>query len=140
MQTNAKTTLPRIAADLPPAMGRLKVEPEDFRVEEILDAPFDGQGEHLCLMVEKRDLAHERMLELLSRHTGVSEKLDRLSRGAWRGGLRDGAHLFHYIRRQRLRIARNSHQRESKEASHGLEHCGLQPRPEILTLTSQTRG
>jgi len=38
----------------PPASGRLRVEPEDFRVEEILGFEPDGSGAHALLLVEKR--------------------------------------------------------------------------------------
>ena len=38
----------------PPASGRLRVAPEDFRVEEILGFEPDGTGAHVLLLVEKR--------------------------------------------------------------------------------------
>ncbi|QCF26375.1 tRNA pseudouridine(13) synthase TruD [Hydrocarboniclastica marina] len=38
----------------PVATGRFKTVPEDFEVEEILTEPFSGEGEHLCLWLEKR--------------------------------------------------------------------------------------
>lgn len=38
----------------PPASGRLRVTPEDFRVEEILGFEPDGTGAHALLIVEKR--------------------------------------------------------------------------------------
>ena len=37
-----------------PASGRLRVTPEDFRVEEILGFEPDGTGAHAMLFVEKR--------------------------------------------------------------------------------------
>lgn len=36
------------------AKALFKREPEDFEVEEILAEPFTGEGEHLCLWLEKR--------------------------------------------------------------------------------------
>lgn len=33
--------------------ARLKAQPEDFRVDEILPLPANGEGEHLCLYLEK---------------------------------------------------------------------------------------
>jgi len=39
----------------PPATGRIRMNPEDFMVEEILGHDPDGQGEHLWLWVEKRE-------------------------------------------------------------------------------------
>lgn len=51
--------------DAPVIAGRLKSEPEDFVVEEIPDGPTSGQGEHLYVWLEKRDLpAHELMRRL----------------------------------------------------------------------------
>ena len=44
----------------PPAWGgplgsaRLKAEPEDFCVDEVLGFELSGAGEHLCLYLEKR--------------------------------------------------------------------------------------
>ena len=63
METDATPALPRIAADLPAATGKLKAEPEDFRVEEIPTFPPEGEGEHLYLWIEKRDISHERLIE-----------------------------------------------------------------------------
>ncbi|NUZ10578.1 tRNA pseudouridine(13) synthase TruD [Pseudoalteromonas sp. McH1-7] len=34
--------------------GDFKSQPEDFRVEEILDIPFTGEGEHVCLQIVKK--------------------------------------------------------------------------------------
>ena len=38
----------------PVAKAVFKSVPEDFQVEEILTEPFTGEGEHLCLWLEKR--------------------------------------------------------------------------------------
>ena len=38
----------------PPASGRLRVTPEDFRVEEVLGFEPDGTGAHAMLFIEKR--------------------------------------------------------------------------------------
>jgi tRNA pseudouridine13 synthase len=38
----------------PPASGRIRVEPEDFQVEEVLGFAPDGTGSHVLLLVEKR--------------------------------------------------------------------------------------
>lgn len=46
--------LPYATADLPGCGGALKVEPEDFQVEEIPAYEPSGQGEHLFLWIEKR--------------------------------------------------------------------------------------
>lgn len=50
---------PLLTADLPGVGGRLKVEPEDFEVEEIPAYEPSGTGEHLFLWLEKRDLGAE---------------------------------------------------------------------------------
>ena len=39
----------------PPLAGRFRVEPEDFSVEEVLGFDADGSGNHVLLLVEKRD-------------------------------------------------------------------------------------
>lgn len=45
-----------VTAELPGSGGRLKVEPEDFQVEELPAYAPSGEGEHLLLWIEKRDL------------------------------------------------------------------------------------
>jgi tRNA pseudouridine13 synthase len=45
---------PPAALGAPPIRGVLRREPEDFRVDERLGFPPDGQGTHLLLRVEKR--------------------------------------------------------------------------------------
>lgn len=57
---------PRWHHDLPQLRGQLKTEPEDFLVEEIPAYLPSGEGEHLLLWVEKRDLSGEQMLRQLS--------------------------------------------------------------------------
>jgi len=47
--------------------GRLKVEPEDFVVEEIPAYLPSGEGEHLYLWIQKRDLSADQLLGHLSR-------------------------------------------------------------------------
>ncbi len=55
-------------------MVRLKVEPEDFVVEEIpLYAP-SGEGAHTFLWVEKRDVNTERVARALARAAGVAPR------------------------------------------------------------------
>lgn len=55
-------------------MVRLKVEPEDFVVEEIsLYAP-SGEGTHTFLWVEKRDVDTERVARALARAAGVAPR------------------------------------------------------------------
>ncbi|WP_153773119.1 tRNA pseudouridine(13) synthase TruD [Pseudomonas sp. MNR3A] len=55
------------------ALGRavLKAVADDFQVDEVLDIPLSGQGEHLWLWVEKRDLNTEEAARRLARAAGV---------------------------------------------------------------------
>jgi tRNA pseudouridine13 synthase len=50
---------PLLTADLPGVGGTIKVEPEDFEVEEIPAYEPSGQGEFLYLWLEKRDMGAE---------------------------------------------------------------------------------
>lgn len=49
----------------------LKAQPEHFRVTEILDIELSGQGEHLWLLIEKRDLNTEDVARQLARVAGL---------------------------------------------------------------------
>ncbi|EST15976.1 tRNA pseudouridine synthase D family protein [Pseudomonas putida S610] len=49
----------------------LKAVAEDFQVDEVLDIPLSGQGEHLWLWVEKRELNTEEAARRLARAAGV---------------------------------------------------------------------
>lgn len=49
----------------------LKAVAEDFQVDEVLDIPLSGQGEHLWLWVEKRGLNTEEAAKRLARAAGV---------------------------------------------------------------------
>lgn len=60
-----------LTADLPGIGGRLRVRPEDFLVDEIPSYQPCGQGEHLYLLVEKRNLSTFRVVRILARHFGV---------------------------------------------------------------------
>ncbi|AYC32103.1 tRNA pseudouridine(13) synthase TruD [Pseudomonas cavernae] len=55
------------------AAGRavLKATAEDFQVDEVLDIPLSGAGEHLWLWVEKRGLNTEEAARRLARSAGV---------------------------------------------------------------------
>lgn len=56
-----------------PALGvaQLKATAEDFQVDEVLDIPLEGEGEHLWLWVEKRNLNTEEAARRLARAAGV---------------------------------------------------------------------
>ncbi len=75
---------PLLTADLPGIGGRIKVEPEDFVVEEIPAYLPSGQGDFLYLWIEKRDMGAEyfvrqiaRRLELAPGEVGSAGMKDR---------------------------------------------------------------
>jgi len=52
--------------------GRIKVEPADFVVQEILDISFDGQGEHLYIRVRKCGLNTNDVVQFLQKAFGCN--------------------------------------------------------------------
>lgn len=64
---------PYLTADLPGTGGRIKGEPEDFLVEEIPAYLPSGEGTHIYLWIEKRDVSAKRLLSRLAQHFGVSK-------------------------------------------------------------------
>ncbi|MEM7810463.1 MAG: tRNA pseudouridine(13) synthase TruD [Planctomycetota bacterium] len=64
--------VPRLT-DATRPQASLKSTPEDFRVTEIPAYETCGHGEHLFLNIEKRDLSHERAIDLLARTLGVKK-------------------------------------------------------------------
>lgn len=52
----------------------LKASAADFQVDEVLDIPLSGSGEHLWLWVEKRGLNTEEAARRLARAAGVSQR------------------------------------------------------------------
>jgi len=50
---------PLLTPDLPGVGGRIRVRPEDFEVEEVASYLPSGEGEHLYLWIEKREVAPE---------------------------------------------------------------------------------
>lgn len=52
----------------------LKAVAEDFQVDEVLEIPLSGEGEHLWLWVEKRGLNTEEAARRLGRAAGVQQK------------------------------------------------------------------
>ncbi|WP_394375668.1 tRNA pseudouridine(13) synthase TruD [Stutzerimonas frequens] len=53
----------------------LKAFAEDFQVDEVLDIPLSGEGEHLWLWVEKRNLNTEEAAKRIARAAGVPLKM-----------------------------------------------------------------
>jgi tRNA pseudouridine13 synthase len=62
---------PPLTADLPGVGGRIKVQPEDFEVEEIPAYQPSGQGEFLYLWVEKRAMGAEYFVRQVARRLDV---------------------------------------------------------------------
>ncbi len=60
-----------VSAGVPGTGGRLKERPEDFLVEEIPAYEPSGSGEHLYMLVEKRDMATLHMTRVIADHFGV---------------------------------------------------------------------
>ncbi len=65
---------PPLTAALPSVGGRIKVEPEDFIVEELPAYQPCGEGQHFFLRVEKRDVDARGMTRQLSRCFGVKRR------------------------------------------------------------------
>ncbi|MEX0726978.1 MAG: tRNA pseudouridine(13) synthase TruD [Planctomycetaceae bacterium] len=73
-QDDYRSDWPFLTADVPGIGGVLKREPEDFIVEEIPLYPFTGEGEHLLLWIEKRDVPAEKFTRHLARELNVSPR------------------------------------------------------------------
>jgi tRNA pseudouridine13 synthase len=71
MDERLTATMPR-ARRQAPATGRIRVEPEDFFVEEQLGFDPDGSGAHGLLVVEKRGANTGWVAAQLARHAGVA--------------------------------------------------------------------
>ncbi len=82
--TDAALNPPLLTPDLPGIGGRIKVEPDDFEVEEIPAYEPSGSGEFLYLWIEKRDMGAQfftghlaRRLEIPSGEIGTAGLKDR---------------------------------------------------------------
>ncbi|NLX03508.1 MAG: tRNA pseudouridine(13) synthase TruD [Phycisphaerae bacterium] len=64
---------PYLTAEVPPLVGRIKVRPEDFVVEEIPQYPCSGEGTHTYFQVEKRGLTTLELVRRLARALGRRE-------------------------------------------------------------------
>lgn len=62
---------PLITADIEGVGGRIKQRPEDFLVEEIPITQPSGAGEHIWMLVEKRDMSTLHMARVIARHFGA---------------------------------------------------------------------
>ncbi|MHC5055280.1 MAG: tRNA pseudouridine(13) synthase TruD [Planctomycetota bacterium] len=61
----------RLTEDIPGTGGRLRVEPEDFEVEEVPLYPASGEGEHVILEIEKRGIPTREAVRRIARALGV---------------------------------------------------------------------
>lgn len=66
--------LPYLTADLPGIGGRLRVEHEDFVVEEVPAYAPSGEGEHTFFEVEKWNLSTPMLVQALARALGLSPR------------------------------------------------------------------
>lgn len=66
--------LPYLTADLPGIGGQLKVEPEDFYVEEIPLYPPTGEGQHIYIEIEKRGLSTYVAINKIARALKISSR------------------------------------------------------------------
>jgi tRNA pseudouridine13 synthase len=65
---------PPTARSTPQFTGRIKVEPEDFVVEELPAYQPCGEGEHLFLWIEKRDVPAEQLLRHVVRALDINQR------------------------------------------------------------------
>jgi tRNA pseudouridine13 synthase len=63
---------PLLTADLPGIGGKIKQQLEDFEVEELPAYEPCGQGDHLFLWIEKRDMGAEFFARQIARRLGIS--------------------------------------------------------------------
>jgi tRNA pseudouridine13 synthase len=62
------------AYNRPIAYGQIKNNPEDFCVEENLGFELTGEGEHLFLFIEKKQINTEEMVRIIARELGLPIK------------------------------------------------------------------
>jgi tRNA pseudouridine13 synthase len=65
---------PYLTATVPSLAGRIRHDPEDFRVEGIAAYPPSGEGQHLFVQFEKRGLTTPQAVERLARALGVAPR------------------------------------------------------------------
>lgn len=63
---------PLLSADLPGIGGRIKVQLEDFEVEEIPAYEPCGQGDHLFLWIEKRDMGADYFARQIAKRLDIA--------------------------------------------------------------------
>lgn len=65
--------LPRLTV-APGIRARIRSCPEDFRVQELPLYEATGDGEHVMLLIEKRELTTPRLVQLLARSLSISDR------------------------------------------------------------------
>lgn len=65
---------PLQTGDLPPTLGHIGPDPEDFVVDEVPAYPLSGTGEHLFLRIEKRGLTTPEVEKRLARALGIAPR------------------------------------------------------------------
>src|SRR5262245_20294152 len=63
---------PLYTADLPGIGGRIKVEPEDFEVEEVPAYEPSGSGDFLYLWIEKRGMGAEYFTRQIAKRLAIA--------------------------------------------------------------------
>lgn len=64
-------SMPFVCPNGPKVKAGIKVEPEDFIVEEIPAYEPSGEGEHLYLWVQKRDISGSELIKRVSNSMGI---------------------------------------------------------------------
>jgi tRNA pseudouridine13 synthase len=72
MQPDTLILPPLLTSDLPGVGGRIKMELEDFEVEEIPAYAPSGQGDFLYLWIEKRDMGADYFQRQVARRLGIT--------------------------------------------------------------------
>lgn len=60
-----------LTADIPGTGGTIRLRPEDFLVDEVPLYEPAGSGEHIYMLVEKRDMATFDLIQIVASHFGV---------------------------------------------------------------------
>lgn len=63
-----------LTADIPGIGGRIRERPEDFLVEEMPLYQPAGEGEHVYLFIQKRDMSTSELIGVVARHFGVNRR------------------------------------------------------------------
>ena len=126
----APTSTPVLEGDSvkAPIAGRIRVQPEDFQVEEVLGFEPEGEGEHLWLWLEKRSANTSWVAGQLARWAGVPPMAVGYAGMKDRHAVTRQWFSIHLPRRNEppeplviegvVELARNWHRRKLKRGSH----------------------